>query len=244
MSRAGDLASCSSIISRVLSLEVHKELAALIGTVNALTVAATERAPVTEIELRVTAARESASRLERATGCSFEKLRQHLYWLERRHREGSPSLSDGDVADLLRQDLPLAVEAVTTWATALIDKQLVAAITRTWQAQDYDGAVRDAFNELEKRMKARTSGTLFGRKLVDRILDPERNPPPVISEMGFMGPLEAAERRGAYELIRGSIGLFRNATAHRAVPYTREQASDVIHLVNICLRLVDKVQRS
>ena len=227
----------------MLSLEVHKELAALIAGVNRLTAAATDRAPFAEIELRVAAVRESEARLKRATGATaFGNLGRHVAWLEKNHREGSPASSDGDVTDLLHHDLPQAVAVVEKWAAQVLDEQLVAAITQTWEAQDYDGAIRDAFNELERRMKALTGGTDFGRRLVDRLLDPKRNPAPVISNEGFMGPLGAGERAGAHELVRGSVGLFRNATAHRAVSYSREEASDVIHLVNVCLRIVSKVQ--
>ncbi len=59
-----------------------------------------------------------------------------------------------------------------------------------------------------------------------------------MSADGFMGPLTEGERIGARDLLRGSVGLFRNATAHRVVPYTRAEASDVIHLVNLCLRII------
>lgn len=227
----------------MLSVEVHKELATLVAAVNRLTVAATDRAPFAEIELRVTAVRDSEARLKRATGATaFGNLGRHVAWLEKRHREGSPALADGDVRDLLHHDLPEAVAVVEKWAAQILDEQLVAAITQTWEAQDYDGAIRDAFNELERRMNALTGETDFGRRLVDSLLDPNRNPPPVISDEGFMGPLGAGERVGAHELVRGSVGLFRNATAHRALPYSREEASDVIHLVNVCLRIVSKVQ--
>jgi hypothetical protein len=64
-------------------------------------------------------------------------------WIEKRHREGSPTLADGDVMDLLRHDLPQAVAVVENWAAQVLDQQLAAAITQAWEAQDYDGAIRD-----------------------------------------------------------------------------------------------------
>lgn len=229
----------------MLSLEVHGELVALIGAVNRLIAAAGQRAPFAEIELRVMAARTSAERLERMTDTTFPKLERHLDWLEKRHREGSPELADGDIDDLRDQDLPHVVETVTAWTTRLLDRGLVDAITASWTAHDYDGAVRDAFIELETRMKTlATTGpgeTLFGRRLVNRLFDPPQLPA-AISEHGFMGHLTDGEIAGARDLIAGSIGLFRNATAHRAVPYTRDEATDVIHLVNVCLRILDKMR--
>jgi len=45
----------------MLSLEVHRELVALIGAVNRVIAAATARAPTEEIELRVAAARARRS---------------------------------------------------------------------------------------------------------------------------------------------------------------------------------------
>ncbi len=65
-----------------------------------------------------------------------------------------------------------------------------------------------------------------------------------MSGHGFMGSLTDGELVAARDLIAGSVGLFRNATAHRAIPYTRDEATDVIHLVNVCLRIVDKMRHA
>lgn len=231
----------------MLSLEVHGELVALVGAVNRVIAAATERAPIEEIELRLAAARASQKKLEEMTGSTFGGMDRHLWWLEKNHREGHPTSSDGDIVDLRDRDLPAAVEAVSAWAARLLDAGLVAAITRTWEAQDYDGTVRDAFNELEARMKAlatvRPGEALFGRRLVKRLFDPAQLPAMILGERGFMGELTTKELEGARDLVGGSVGLFRNATAHRAVPYTRDEASDIVHLVNVCLRIVEKMRQ-
>lgn len=230
----------------MLSLEVHRELVTLIGAINRLIAAAIVRAPVEEIELRVAAASAAQQTLETMTGATFGKMDRHLSWLLKNHREGRPAASDGDIADLRDHDLPDAVQAVTAWTDRLLDTRPVAAITRSWEAQDYDGTVRDAFIELEARMKAlatiRPGETLFGRRLVTRLFDPEQLPAMLLGARGFMGELTPNELVAARDLVGGSVGLFRNATAHRVVPYTRDEASDVVHLVNLCLRLVDKMQ--
>jgi hypothetical protein len=230
----------------MLSLEVHRELVALIGAVNRLIAAATQRAPIEEIELRVAIARLSMDKLELMTGSTFGNMGRHLYWLERNHRGRSPASSDGDITDLRDHDLPAAVAAVTAWTSRLLDTGLVAAITRSWEAQDYDGAIRDAFIELEARMKALASAgpdeALFGRRLVKRLFDPAQLPASALGAHGFMGELTKNEVEAARDLVGGGVGLFRNATAHRVVPYTRDEASDIVHLVNVCLRIIDKMR--
>jgi len=230
----------------MLSLEVHGGLVALIGAVNRLIVAANERAPVEEINLRVAAARAAQDKLQAMTGETFGNMGRHLYFLEKNHREGRPASSDGDVTDLSDHDLPAAVKAVIAWAAGLVDPRLVTAITTSWEAQDYDGTVRDAFIELEARMKAvatiRPGEALFGRKLVNRVFDPAQLPAMELRVQGFMGELTPNELAAARDLVGGSVGLFRNATAHRVVAYTREEASDIIHVVNVCLRIIDKLR--
>jgi len=230
----------------VLSLEVHRELAALVGAINRVIAAATERVPIEELELRIAAARTSERKLEAMTGSTFGLMGRHLGFLERNHRRGHPESSDGDIADLRDRDLPAAVEAVTKWTERLLDPGLVAAIARTWEAQDYDGVVRDAFNELEARMKplATTNAgeQLFGRRLVNRLFDPAQLPAMMLGEQGFMGQLAPNQLAAAREFVGGAFGLFRNTTAHRAMPYARDEAADVVHLVNLCLRLVEKMR--
>jgi hypothetical protein len=81
----------------VLSFEIHRELTELISAVNCVVIAAEQRAPIAEIELGVTLAREKAAHLEAMVDAEFGSLRRHLAWLLRRHREGRPELADGDI---------------------------------------------------------------------------------------------------------------------------------------------------
>jgi hypothetical protein len=227
----------------VLSFEVHRELAELIGAVNRVSTAATERAPAAEIELRVNETRASADRLEAMTGAKLSQLRRHLGWLHKWHRDGKPHRADGDVADLRKHDLPHAIAMVTKWSAGLLDSGLVDAIEGSWRAQRYDAAVREAFVYVEARMRhlgaAYPGAGLTGRRLVNRLL-PGSAPADQWSETGLLGHLTEGERTGARDLLNGALSLFRNATAHRETAYSREEAEDVLHLVNLCLWLLAK----
>jgi hypothetical protein len=75
--------------------------------------------------------------------------------------------------------------------------------------------------------------------LVARLL-PGNGPSDRWGDEGLLGHLTDREQTGARELLNGALSLFRNATAHRATAYTREEAEDVLHLVNLCLRLLAK----
>lgn len=55
---------------------------------------------------------------------------------------------------------------------------------------------------------------------------------------GFMGHLTRGELEGVYNYVKGAFLLFRNATAHRPIPYTAAEAEDIIHVVNLCLRML------
>ncbi len=53
-----------------------------------------------------------------------------------------------------------------------------------------------------------------------------------------MGHLTRGELAGVYNYVKGAFLLFRNATAHRPIPYTAAEAEDIIHVVNLCLRML------
>lgn len=229
----------------MLSFEVHRELAELTSAVHRVTNAAVERVPSDEIELRVDAALSSAGRLEAMIGSEFYGLRRHLGWLRKRHSEGRPDLADGDVTDLRERDLAEAIDAVEKWTHALLDPALVASVEGSWRAQQYDAAVREAFVFLEQRIREVAAVSpaegVVGRRLIARLL-PGTGPSGRWSPDGFMGQLSNGEQSGARELLNGALALFRNATAHRATAYSREEAEDLVHLVNLCLRLAAKVR--
>ena len=53
-----------------------------------------------------------------------------------------------------------------------------------------------------------------------------------------MGQLTSGELEGVYNYFKGAFLLFRNATAHRPIPYTASEAEDILHVVNVCLRML------
>jgi hypothetical protein len=229
----------------VLDVDMHQALAELIAAVNRATDAAERRAPAAEVELRVDAAEAVAARIEAMIGSSSGNLRRHLYWLRRRFGEGKPELADGDLRDLREHDVPAVVDAVAAWGRSLIDAKLYQAVIRSWEAQQYDSAVRSAFVCLEERMRSlgdvSARRSVAGAGLVRQLL-PEGDDRDRWDSRGFMGGLTDGEQKGARQLLSGSFGLFRNATAHRSVAYSRDEAADVIHLVNLCFRLTEKIR--
>lgn len=210
----------------MLSFEVHRQVGDLIRAIYGVTSAARERAAYAEIELRVERARTAQTKLEELTGKSFGPMTRHLAWLNKRHREGSPTLAEGDIDDLLLRDLPEAIETVIAWAEQGLDAELRGAMERSWVAHDYDGAVRAAFIELEQRMRrARANTRSRGKRLATEVFESPRD-------------LRDVDDRTA--LVGGAFGLFRNEAAHNDVGYSREQAGDIIALINLSLRLVDE----
>lgn len=229
----------------MLSLEVHRALTDLVKKVHEAAAAAEQRVAFEEIDLRVTAALASADRLEAITGVQAASTRRHLGWIRHRHGEGQPELSDGDVRDLRQHDLPEVIDAIGRWVQHQIDPDLLAAIEGSWEAQQYDAAVRDAFVHVEERLRS-VGGIdpregLVGRRLVNRVL-PGTGPSDRWTPDGFLGAMTDQEQGGAREILHGALALFRNATAHRVTAYSREEAQDVLHLVNLCIRLIKKIQ--
>lgn len=79
---------------------------------------------------------------------------------------------------------------------------------------------------------------LSGERLVASVLDPNGSDRIALPSDGFLGELTSGERSGFHHLVRGAFLLIRNATAHRPIAYTQSEAEDIVHLVNVCLRLL------
>jgi len=118
----------------------------------------------------------------------------------------------------------------------------MAAISTSWEKQHFDGAVRDAFILLERVLRELGNVDpemgLSGDRLVASLLAPSSRTSLTLPNDGFMGQLTRGEREGAYFYFRGVFLLFRNATAHRTIPYSASEAEDIIHVVNVCLRML------
>jgi len=230
----------------VLSLAVHRQLLSLTKQISALFERVSAEAPTDEITLRVADVRETLDDLQTITGIGptgpFNTLARHLHWLLRRHGEGKPDLYAPDISDIQERDLPGVVASVEAWGRQLLDPGLVAAIAASWEAQHYGSAVRDAFIYLEDVLRelggVDPDSGLSGDQLVTRLLEPSRDTSLTLPEHGFLGHLTRGELQGAYHYFKGAFLLFRNATAHRPIPYTAAEAEDVVHVVNVCLRML------
>jgi uncharacterized protein (TIGR02391 family) len=226
----------------MLSSEAHRELVELTVAVADVVRVAEARSDPDTVERATTRASEAGDRLAAITNVSLGNLPRHLGFIRRNFRDGRPGSSDGDLVDLQQHDLPGIAQAVEAWSTRLLDPALWADVSRSWGLHQYDAAVRDAFVFLEQQMRELAgvlpSDGLNGRGLVNRLL-----PDAGVGgwgTSGFLGPMTDGEQRGARELLMGSFALFRNATAHRPIEYSPAEAEDVMHLVNLCLRLLAK----
>jgi len=230
----------------VLSISIYRQLSSLVSQVHVLLARVEADAPVDEVALRVAAISQVLDDLQEnvsvgPTG-AFNSLARHLYWLQRYRREQKPERYAPDIVDIRERDLPGVIAAVESWGRQLLDAGLVGAITASWEAQHFGSAVRDAFIYLEDVLRelgnVDPATGLSGDRLVTRVLSPSSGSAITLPADGFMGHLTRGEQEGVYHYVKGAFLLFRNATAHRPIPYTAAEAEDIIHVVNLCLRML------
>lgn len=230
----------------MLSISVSRQLLSLVSQVSQLLDRVEEGISTDEVQLRAETIKRVLDDLQEVTAIgptgSFNSLLRHLHWLQRYHREEKPERYAADVADIRERDLPNVVAAVEAWALQLLDKGLVEAISVSWESQHYGSAIRDAFIYLEDVLREvggldPTAG-LSGNRLVTSLLAPSSTTCLSLPHDGFMGHLTSGEREGVYSFFKGSFLLFRNATAHRPIPYTASEAEDIVHVVDVCLRML------
>lgn len=230
----------------MLSIAVNRQLSGLVSQVHVLLDRLQTGITTDEVELRIVGIRKVLDDLQEITGIgptgSMNSLARHLHWLQRRHWEQKPDLYAPDVADIRERDLPGIIASVEAWGRQLLDAGLIEAITASWEAQHYGSAVRDAFIFLEDVLRELGNidpGTgLSGDRLVTILLGPSSSTALALPQDGFMGHLTRGELEGVYNYFKGSFLLFRNATAHRPIPYTASEAEDIVHVVNVCLRML------
>jgi hypothetical protein len=106
-----------------------------------------------------------------------------------------------------------------------VDSRLLKAVEGSWKAQHYGNAIRDAFICLEEVLRSAaeldSSKGLTGDKLVTAAFATNGTLGPKIPQDEFMGKLTGGEMKGLEYLLRGGFLLFRNATAHRNIQYSR-----------------------
>ena len=230
----------------MLSISIYKQLSSLVSQIHVLLARVEADAPFDEVALRITAIGQVLDDLQENVSAgptgAFNSLARHLHWLQRYHREQKPERYAPDIADIRERDLPGVIEAVESWGRQLLDTGLVESIAASWEAQHFGSAIRDAFIYLEDVLRevgnVDPAAGLSGDRLVTRVLGPSSNSAITLPTNGFMGHLTRGELEGAYQYVKGAFLLFRNATAHRPIPYTAAEAEDIIHVVNLCLRML------
>lgn len=198
------------------------------------------------IDQAVTTASGALSDLERLLGSwtlrGADDLHRHLHFIGYYYRKNEHANYAEDVIDISRNDLPAVADSVADWERSLYDSALMDAISRAWQDGNYLGVVRDAFVHLEERLREAgpvPPGTgLTGEKLVTRLLAQSSahrlDLPP-----GLLAASTSGEAEGVLNLFKGAFLLFRNAAAHRSIPYTAEEAQLIVAVVELCLRILD-----
>lgn len=235
----------------MLSVSVYRQLSKLISQVHQVLDGVSTGVAGDEIDLRAEAATQTADELRKMIShetagpfrrTPFSQLAKHLYWLCRYYREDKPDSYASDICDLRDRDLPGIMTLVERWASGVIDPNLEAAITESWDAQRYTSIVQDAFIYLERVLRelggVDPSRGLAGGQLVNKVLGTNGSAREDLAAGTFMGQLTTGEVEGLYQLTKGAFLLLRNSAAHRQMNYTANEAEDVVHLVNLCLRLL------
>lgn len=233
------------------ALDPHEQLSKLIADVYELIRRVQARAAAEEVRVRVDTARQTLDELGEAIGAgasgAFGTLARHLHFLNYWYQQDKPDSYAPDLVDIAERDLPGIAAAVGTWSRGGLDAELVAAVATSWNSRHYAGAVRDGFIHLESVLREagriESARGLSGEKLIEEVLGKKGPSQLPLSADGPFGELTSGERVGFYHLVRGAFLLARNATAHRPIDYNRHEAEDLIHLVNLCLRVVQPSSR-
>ncbi len=106
-------------------------------------------------------------------------------------------------------------------------------------ADDYFHAVLEAVKSVMDKLRSKTGLTDDGNTLVERALT---GTPPLIAINSLKTESERSEQKGFANLVRGTLGMFRNTTAHAARiqwPMTKDDAEDLLSLVSLIHRRLD-----
>ena len=109
-------------------------------------------------------------------------------------------------------------------------------------ADNYFHAVLEAANSVLEKLRQRTGLTDDGNALVDRALSGD---PPMLAINALATESDRSEQRGFANLVRGTIGMFRNATAHAARvnwPIPKADAEDLLTVVSLIHRRIDQAR--
>lgn len=120
-----------------------------------------------------------------------------------------------------------------------LDSELIEKCSDLIRSERYDEAVGRAFVILEEQLRELLGvrGGAGGH-LVQKLFSP--------SDTQFTDRLRLpdAEVAGLRDLFIGAFKAFRNRAAHTVADYTLDEARAIIHLVNLLLLLLDKIQHA
>lgn len=133
-----------------------------------------------------------------------------------------------------RKRLEETIEGFSKFDVSVLDEELAKRSVSQYEDGHYQSAVRTAFLILEERVqdKGGFSADDTGANLMTDAFHPDRGP------LAF-GETKS-EKQGAMFLFRGAIQSLRNPASHRTLEEADEEyARDVIHTVNLLLRLLE-----
>jgi uncharacterized protein (TIGR02391 family) len=106
-------------------------------------------------------------------------------------------------------------------------------------ADDYFHAVLEAVKSVMDKLRDRTGLTDDGNTLVERALTGN---PPMLAINVLQSESEKSEQKGFANLVRGTVGMFRNPTAHAPRIHwsmTKDDAEDLLSLISLIHRRLD-----
>ena len=153
--------------------------------------------------------------------------------------KGGFSGSGPDVKDFCHgcgEPYPWADEAgeFTEVDSSVLDDELVERSVSQYESGHYQSAVQSAFIILEERVRDRGGfgRNIHGSDLMTESFTPDGGP----LSFGETG----SEQQGVMFLYRGAMQSLRNPASHRFIEEVDEDyARDVIHTVNLLLRLME-----
>lgn len=146
-------------------------------------------------------------------------------------RKGSPAFSRSESF----QDFDAYKQSYLLQSDGL-DPVLLQKVRTSFVSGDYDTAVFQAFKEVEVRVrkKASLANTDIGVSLMTKDFNPQGG---VLTDKGSVPGVQQA----IMQLFAGAIGTYKNPSSHRNVALDAKETSDIIHLANQLLRIVDRI---
>ena len=167
------------------------------------------------------------------------KIRRHLYWIDRRIGERLPLACAGDAADIAGQDIPDIVERFDRWylLSSPLDAGLADGLSPLISTGELDSALRKAWVVFKTRMVDLfgVADHLDGHRLVDRLFTADGPTSDILS---------GSDREAYLNLFKGLYVLSRNPIGHNDIEVNPAEAEAVITLINSALVNITSARRS